>query len=354
MLFHLLIIALLITTRQVISSPICHAIEQSTPNALNVSVKFIFNSFEGFDDVKGILSVIGTVVLIWQDQCVWKVVQEEYPERSKYNSPLPLKSAVVWKPLIVQTLSTGSMLVGPSSEELPLDIHRDGTVEWWNYGLWETKCFTNLEKFPFDVQQCKFTFDNWLTTDVISISEANWMLATDMMNLALWKYELINASIYQTSTSCGKNKSCSYERIDFPIVLTRHWYPYFFYAIFIPLFCLTFLQLSTFFIPMSKAERTTFSATLFLAFAVMRSEIQSYFPQTSENIIILISSNIFLVLSMIATVYNALILTLKKFNFFGLEKKQYYFVDSLIFVTFLLFYFITYITTMCKAAISTE
>ena len=303
-------------------------------------------SMENFDDVEGILSVRASLIAKWNDPCVWKLATKLWPNTTAASNVVLLDEKYSWKPSIVQDNSR-VFLTWSDADLLPIEVLNDGSVYLWVAKHWETKCpGMKLGKFPFDKHVCSISFYIWDNIEITEVTKAKFDVSSStLQNFPnhLFNFKTTNPVIRKIPFPCGNN-SCFTTYISFPVELERRWYPYYFHGLFIPQLTLTMLQLSAFIIPSNRMERCEFSVTLFVAYAVTRSEVQSYIPKTTETILILLATNIAMIGSMAATCYFTICVYLRKTKWF--DKKCLVCIDRVIFAIFIIFYVVLYMVTI--------
>ena len=326
-----------------VDSRLCNALNESLPGkAIEVKIRFLLYNIDVFDDVLGDLSTMGTIVISWHDPCAWKVATEISPNWSRFTtSAIPIPKDSIWIPPIINFSDSEHNLVITPLGTFPLYPFPDGLVEMWVYQLWKTKCQVSLKHFPFDNQHCTYSFTSWLPWELVNITSIQVdMKRWEDPQTSLWNVKAVTPKIKTHGNTCNK-KGCTFSTAEYGLQIERKWSPYYVHRIFIPLFCIVTVQLATFLIPLQYLERSSFAMTIFLAFAVMRIEIQNVMPQTSENILILTAINSSLIASMVITAYSCVVLVQNKKN-----PERSFFIDRIAFVIFLLFYSILYISIL--------
>ena len=317
------------------------------PTVLNLELQIDYVIH--FEDTLGNLDLLASLLVSWSNDCSWKLAMELFPGRNRHHENLPVYFPINfnhWRPPLVQiNAAESSLLVEETAPNLPMQTYSSGRVEWWIYKVWDIKCLElKLAKFPFDQHKCYYTIFLWEETNLLVFGNATLTTEyTAVFDIDLFTYKLGKAERIVNSYPCA-NQTCYYEVIQFPIQITRKWYPYYSFNIFIPLLTQALLQLSAFIIPFENDERITYSVALFTAIMVSRSEIQSYIPKSSEIIYIVLGANLSLILSMSATIYFAVIYHVNTKQY--LKYSQCNLIDKITSVFFLLFYVILFATTL--------
>ena len=315
-----------------------------------VKIKLRVYYVEKFDEVEATIAVRASLVVMWRDPCAWEYASQLYPrwniDKSR-NKTRSLDRNLIWTPLITLENGLDKLIAADGASDFPVEVYPDNRVEIWIRKVWRGKCFDlHLANYPFDVNECSLTFGLWATEGAANLSEAELDFSSinfRHLHNQLFTYAFNEPRFTIKPYQCFSG-TCYSAEVDYPIVITRNWYPYFFYPLFYPFFTLTILQLSAFIIPYNRVERSGYSVTLFVAFAVTRTETQKYIPQTSESVAVVSASNFSLLASMSATLYFILIYHFKVERVF--TKKICKKIDRRTFFLFALFYLILYINTI--------
>ena len=310
---------------------------QTTQVHLTFRVYFV----DHFDDVNGILAIRASLILTWHDPCPWKTFKTQEELQKFPNGSISLHRSKVWVPTIIQENSVDKTLVTDGASELPLTVYHDYSNELWLRKVWQNKCFDiNLAKFPFDTNVCNLTFNIWATdgaatveTGQVDFSSTGYRKSENQQFDFEFQQPIKRKKPYNCQTT---SEICYATAVDFPVIIKRRWYPYYFFGIFIPLFTISILQLSAFVIPYDLIERPGYSVTLFVASAVTGTEVQRYVPETSEFIPVLAAANVSSIGSMSATFYFCIIFSLRKYKIRSRHFLQI--VDRTIFIIFILYY----------------
>nr|XP_022312569.1 neuronal acetylcholine receptor subunit non-alpha-2-like [Crassostrea virginica] len=236
---------------------------------LELDVSLYFSGINSLDDVKGIFSSSGYVVLQWFDSYLtWR------PENYGNITEMYLPQNDIWKPDLA--LKNGLK----SFREMGgafyyLYVEHTGLVIWWPFQVFETKCHIDITYFPFDRQTCNITLTIWTHT----IYEVNISKSNQGLNF----YEFYPNSVWEiTSTSYHVNTVSDESEVTFTFNLRRK--PGFYILnLILPIFFLGSLNLVVFVIPTQSEEKIPFSITLFLSFAVFLNILDSTLPENSEN-----------------------------------------------------------------------
>ena len=207
---------------------------------------------------------------------------------------------------------------------------------------YSTQCLNpENSKFPMDQQICEFSFhlrtlENFTKIALAKSDKSSNMLKTFPVHI--FDYEMLPSKIWQIPSNDVPDHFFS--RVTYPIKLIRKWYPYYFYNLFMPQLTISILQLSAFFINIENVDRSVFSCTLFVAHSISRNLLLGYIPQTSQNITLVTSIHIAMLLSMLSTVYFTISYAYRE-TFFSKSK-----IDLFVLFLFSFTYFILYTVTI--------
>ncbi|CAG2246837.1 unnamed protein product [Mytilus edulis] len=129
---------------------------QNETDSLNLHIFFHLFSIDSFNDVEGRIIVTAALQIIWKDPSLsWD------PDLYGGKDRLYISSDQIWTPLLYLLYTPGEMKsVGEDIEYVVLILH-DGTVSYSPGGVMNTKCDTDVSRFPFDVQRCSLNFVTW-------------------------------------------------------------------------------------------------------------------------------------------------------------------------------------------------
>lgn len=240
---------------------------------LDLDVSLQFSGINSLDEVNGIFTTSGYMVLQWFDSfLMWD------PQYYENITEIYLPQNEIWKPDLV--LKNGVK----SFKELGgsfyyVYIRHTGLVTWWPYQVFQTRCPIDITYFPFDRQTCNITLTIWTH----SVYEVNISNSED----GLGYYEYHPNSVWAIESSLHSVKAGSFEsEVTFTFNLSRK--PNFYILnLILPILFLGKLNLIVFAIPTQSEEKVAFAITLFLSFAVFLNVLQFTLPANSENTSIL-------------------------------------------------------------------
>ncbi|KAK7174167.1 hypothetical protein R3I93_001377 [Phoxinus phoxinus] len=150
-----------------------------------------------------------------------------------------------------------------------------------------TACKMDLYRFPFDIQNCNITFQSTAYSDqeiiLDTLSGAKWMtFKSKELFQAQGEWDLI--SIDNTNTTIFDDVGeFEIHQLIYQITIKRRPLLYVINII-IPVFFFLVLDVISFFIDTSGADKVSFKVTLLLSISVMLLILYSTLPSTAENI----------------------------------------------------------------------
>ncbi|CAI5448309.1 unnamed protein product [Caenorhabditis angaria] len=217
-------------------------------------------------------------ILQWQDQFLfWNM--------SEYNVTwIKLKADFVWTPdTVVSTSIENTPLIEASDRYI--NLRYDGTVRQSYYGVFTNLCDMNVDKFPYDKQNCKIAIGPWsyIIQEVQCVTgpeigpDQNYFLGNSE-----WDFLRINTSIAQ---SFDKDVNFTYSEVHFQLHVKRR--PQFYiWVLLIPTYIITVICLFGLFTPTfnqgMREERVNLGITTLLSSAVILQIVASSMPKTSE------------------------------------------------------------------------
>ena len=322
---------------------ICPYVFDRTGQVQIVDIQLKILQLSDFQDVQGKLFVKASMISIWNDTCGWELAKKMIPNQVENSTSVTMECKLFRLPLLTQAnhnkarayLDTGNM---------PVEVYKSGTIIYYGRNTWMATCKGNFSKFPFDTHLCILEYYIWYSTSFMRFGDVSLKFAMaakyDSNTLALFSAHYPPLQRSQTSYACS-SRTCYFDRIKFFIHLKRKWFPYYFLGIFLPMALLSILQLFTFLLPYNEMDRTTFSGTIFIANALISSQISAYIPQTSEHIIVVTTSNLASLFSMISTLFFVFSFTCQN-CYKEITMKR---IQKFSFVTFFLFSLALYVVT---------
>ena len=349
---------LLLSLPHLINGQIFYDSSESINGTIDLWLDFRLYFLKQVNELSLSMTVKGTLTMYWNDPEAWNFARAIKPSRSAYSESISVPNDLIWKPFIVVFNSADDYenTVDRNGAANPIDISRAGVVQWWATGYWTVACNFNYEKFPFDTQICSLKLLNFLSAKYYRTSKWTFSIPKqeDLVSPTMvWQF--VSSSYSNLNWTWDNNGEIDYSSlVRFDIEFKRKWYPYYFYAIMVPLFCLTGLQLAAFALPKDSPDRSIYSITCLLSFAVMRAEIQNNIPKTAENILVIILINLSIVGSSLVTFYSAVFVAncdgkntdRKNWSIFFYKYRNL--IDNIISIIFIFFYILLYCIILIK------
>ena len=301
------ILLVLLSSKLGSCSDFCPLPYESTGKTVEIELIFRLYSLIEFQDVAGNLDISGAIVAMWHDPCGWNLASKLFPFRTANLSTAVVDLDYFKLPILTQD-ATEHVNVFESTGEMPMEVYDSGYVAYWGRKHWTANCFGEFTNFPFDTHTCELNFFPWDNIEFLNITKARFEILSewyDPERLSLFSSDVGTIRNTQYEYKCGE-KLCSYSWVTFPFNIYRKWFPYYFFVVFLPIFMLSLLQLSAFFIPYDEIDRIAFSASIFLSNTVMTADVMGYIPKTAEPVVVVTASNIATLVSLVAIVFFVL------------------------------------------------
>ncbi|KAL4232893.1 Neuronal acetylcholine receptor subunit alpha-7 [Mactra antiquata] len=191
---------------------------------------------------------------------------------------IQLPQGDVWTPnIILKNSQSGASGLGYAA--LNVKVWNNGTVEWFPSETFAAICNINVKYFPFDTQTCPLTFIayGYLPSEVILSGVPGGVDIGDYETSPIWTL---------VSTSYSVEVQDDDVKIVFNIELKRKAL-FTVISVILPVLMLTFLNLCVFFVPCTGGEKSGYSVTIFLSFAVFLTLVEATMPPTSSPISLL-------------------------------------------------------------------
>ena len=246
-------------------------IDQSMASTVSVSIDFYLAGISSLDEISEKLTTTGFLEITWKDEFLtW--TSSSYGNLYTIHYP----QSDVWKPdLSLQNGFTKLKELGSSF--INVDIQSDGTVTWRPFDIFESHCTVDSKYFPFDEQTCDIVFVSWS----YNIREVNLLIGNN--GIQYYEYFSSNAEW----SIIGSDVKVIYNALEVKMTFTikiKRVPQYFVLNLLTPIVLLSILNLFTFAIPCDSGERTGYSITVWLSFAVFLTIINDNLPQSSTSI----------------------------------------------------------------------
>ncbi|XP_063409782.1 neuronal acetylcholine receptor subunit alpha-3-like [Mytilus trossulus] len=248
-------------------------VDQNTP--LQISVTMYLMTITKFDEVDETIVILGAMGCSWNDAGIsW----DPTSYGNKIYTLLP--SEKIWTPPI--TLINAVDVLGPVQGDTKTNayIFYDGNVTWPVGGVMSAKCTTDISKFPYDSQTCKFQFLSW----GIDEYELTLNLSSDPLGL---QYFTPNSNWNLSSYDIRIFSWNGYSTLEFSITIKR---ASLYYSVMVvcPTILFGLLNPLVFLLPVESGERIGLAMTILLSYAIFLTLVSAAIPAASNPMCILL------------------------------------------------------------------
>ncbi|XP_045183477.2 neuronal acetylcholine receptor subunit alpha-5-like [Mercenaria mercenaria] len=178
----------------------------------------------------------------------------------------------VWRPDIV-LYNSNKAYEALGHKTIMVENYSDGWIRWFPMELFETSCEVEMTYFPFDVHTCELQFTPWSYTSVKLTSFSDTVGLESYSTNALWEI---------LETSVEKRKVANVDVLSYKLKIQRK-HLHEMLTLFVPVLLLTILDLFVFALP-NGGDRSGYAVTVFLAFSVYFTIVDTVMPPNSEKI----------------------------------------------------------------------
>lgn len=242
-------------------------IDRSIPMTLNMT--FLLFSIKEFDMSTGEFSVTGVFVLNWIDERLsWN------PASYNQTNTTVISQSQLWLPNLIN-VNPFEDITGLRRDGLSVIVDYTGLCTWFAIETFESVCYTDVTKYPFDTQVCSIKFYVWGYSykDIDSTFVSSKVLLTLYTENGIWE---VHDSATYTQMNIYNDKEIIVE-----LTLERRT-SYYIVSLILPLAFITFLTSFVFLLPQDSGERLGFSLTVLLSVVVYLTIIQDILPEASE------------------------------------------------------------------------
>ncbi|XP_060557078.1 acetylcholine receptor subunit delta-like [Ruditapes philippinarum] len=225
----------------------------NTSIVTDVSLSLHLKSLNSFDEVSGILSLNAYMFITWYDAFL------------TWDSP---------------DYDSISLARWPQDPSILLKNAADGTIDWSPMEIFESSCPVDMTYFPYDIQTCELQFMSWSYTDDSVQLYTNRIEYVDLEDFTPNpQWEIISTDIFFANNTPANHV----EVLSFQIQMRRK--PrYHLSTMFLPIVLLAVLDIFVFILPSDGGEKSGYAVTVFLAFTVFLTIVNSTMPENSENL----------------------------------------------------------------------
>lgn len=243
-------------------------IDRTIPMTLNMT--FLLFSIKELDISSGEFSVTGVFVLNWIDERLsWN------PASYNQTNTTVILQSQLWLPNLIN-VNPFQDITGLRHDELSIIVDYTGLCTWFAIKTFESVCYTDVTKYPFDTQVCSIKFYVWgysYIQDIDSTFVSPKVLLTLYSENGIWE---VHDSATYTQMNIYNDKEIIVE-----LTLERRT-SYYIVSLILPIGFISFLMGFVFLLPQDSGERLGFSLSVLLSVVVYLTIIQDILPEASE------------------------------------------------------------------------
>ncbi|XP_047451124.1 neuronal acetylcholine receptor subunit alpha-10a isoform X2 [Mugil cephalus] len=226
------------------------------------------------DERNQILTAYLWIRQVWVDAYL-KWNKDDYDGLDTIRIP----SSYVWRPDIVLYNNADDHFTG--SMDTNVVIQHDGQIMWDSPAITKSSCKVDVSFFPFDAQQCRFTYGSWTYNgnqlDILNAME-NADLA-DLVDNVEWEVLGMPAKKNIIVYGCCAEP---YPDVTYTLKLKRR-ASFYVFNLLIPCVMISFLAPLGFYLPADSGEKVSLGVTVMLALTVFQLLVAEIMPP-SENV----------------------------------------------------------------------
>uniref|UniRef100_A0A8C6WTC0 Cholinergic receptor, nicotinic, alpha 10a n=1 Tax=Neogobius melanostomus TaxID=47308 RepID=A0A8C6WTC0_9GOBI len=247
---------------------------EDTNKELNVTLQVTLSQIIDMDERNQILTAYLWIRRVWVDALLrWD--KDEYDGLDTIRIP----SSYVWRPDIVLYNNADDHFTGPMDTNVV--IQHDGQITWDSPAITKSSCKVDVSFFPFDAQQCRFTYGSW-TYNGNQLDILNAMDSADLADLVEnVEWEVLGMPAKKNVVTYG---CCAepYPDVTYTLMLKRK-ASFYVFNLLIPCVMISFLAPLGFYLPADSGEKVSLGVTVMLALTVFQLLVAEIMPP-SENV----------------------------------------------------------------------
>ncbi|KAL3057605.1 hypothetical protein OYC64_007965 [Pagothenia borchgrevinki] len=245
-----------------------------TNTILNVTLQITLSQIIDMDERNQILTAYLWIRQVWVDSHVqWN--KDDYDGLDTIRIP----GSYVWRPDIVLYNNADDHFKG--SMDTNVVIRHDGQIMWDSPAITKSSCKVDVSYFPFDSQQCRFTYGSW-TYNGNQVDILNAMESADLADLVdNVEWEVLGMPAKKNIIQYG---CCAdpYPDVTYTLKLQRR-ASFYVFNLLIPCVMISFLAPLGFYLPADSGEKVSLGVTVMLALTVFQLLVAEIMPP-SENV----------------------------------------------------------------------
>ena len=267
---------------------------------LMIGVTFYLASINTFKEVEETISITGSFNFDWNDPFLtWNP--------SLYGNVhwTIIDSSDMWLPFIVLINNVHKMEPIGSETKFNAFIIAKGDVIYSPGDIFEARCPTDISKFPFDKQQCSFTFTAWaIPKKALSLSSVKDQAALDYF------YPNSDWTLLEYSTETIEDIYTN--SFVFNLTIKRRAL-YYGVMVIAPTVLFALLNPLVFLLPVESGERVGLAITILLSYAIFLTLVSSSIPASSNPMCALLIVMIIIIVVSGIIIFGVII-TVKYYN----------------------------------------
>uniref|UniRef100_A0A8C6KK93 Cholinergic receptor, nicotinic, alpha 10 n=1 Tax=Nothobranchius furzeri TaxID=105023 RepID=A0A8C6KK93_NOTFU len=247
---------------------------EDTNDILNVTLQVTLSHIIDMDERNQILTAYLWIRQVWFDAHL-KWNKEDYDGLDTIRIP----GSNVWRPDIVLYNSADDHFTVPMDTNVV--IRHDGQMMWDSPAITRSSCRVDVSFFPFDGQQCRFTYGSW-TYNGNQLDIQNAMESADLADLVEnVEWEVLGMPAERNIVLYG---CCAdpYPDVTYTLKLKRR-ASFYVFNLLIPCVMISFLAPLGFYLPADSGEKVSLGVTVMLALTVFQLLVAEIMPP-SENV----------------------------------------------------------------------
>ena len=267
---------------------------------LMVGVTFYLNFINSFKEVEETISITGSFNFNWTDPFLtWT----PFVYGNVYW--IIIDSSDMWLPFIVLTNNVHKMEPIGGETKFKAFIISNGDVIYSPGDIFEARCPTDISKFPFDKQQCSFTFIAWaIAKNILSLSSVKDQASLDYF------YPHSDWTLLEYSTE--RMEDIYTNSFVFNLTIKRR-AMYYGVMVITPTVLFALLNPLVFLLPVESGERVGLAMTILLSYAIFLTLVSSSIPASSNPMCALLIVMIIIIVVSGIIVFGVII-TVKYYN----------------------------------------
>lgn len=241
---------------------------------LSVRLDMYLMSIDNINEKRQTITIKAFLESVWTDEyLVWET--RDYPGVSRIN----VQDTDIWIPDLALH-DTFDKPTDLGQEGGKADVRSNGQVTIWPYKMYTVGCKIFIKNFPFDKQECSFDFLSWTNPSSVLSLNSSQIKADMSFFTESGEWELVRSEVKHERRPYGDD---FWDHILFVFELQRK---SLFHAlnVMLPVFCISILNVACFLLPSEGGERVTLSISVFLTLAVFLTTVNSYMPESSDEV----------------------------------------------------------------------